>query len=115
MFWSGLRAVAGLLVLLALVTGCTPVGVPSPAQTPSAEPGEWVELPVSPLSPRHGAAGAWVQQRFVLVGGWANPPCPPSASCLPPAKPALRDGARYDPATGTWQSIAKAPVPVSGG
>ena len=57
MFCSGLRAVAGLL-LMALVAGCTPVGVPSPAQTPPLNPDEWAELPVSPLSPRHGAAGA---------------------------------------------------------
>ena len=28
---------------------------------------------------------------------------------------ALRDGASYDPATDTWQPIADAPVPVSGG
>ena len=110
---SGWRFIAGL-VFLALVAACTPVGVPSPAQTPSAERGEWAELPTSPLSPRHDAAGAWLQQRFVIVGGWANSPCPPSASCLPPAKPALRDGASYDPATRTWQPIAEAPVPVSG-
>jgi len=113
MFRPGWRVVTGLM-LLALVAGCAPVGAPGPAQTPSAERGSWVELSASPLSPRHGAAGAWVQQRFMLVGGWANSPCPPSASCLPPAKPALRDGASYDPATGTWQPIAEAPVPVSG-
>lgn len=113
MFLVGRRVGAGLL-LLALVAGCTPVGGPSPAQTPSAERGEWIELPASPLSPRHDAAGAWVHDRFVVVGGWASPPCPPSASCLPPAKPALRDGASYDPATATWRPIAEAPVPVSG-
>ncbi len=49
----------------------------------------------------------------IVVGGQLDQPCPPNASCLAPSR-LLRDGASYDPGTGTWQAIADAPVSVSG-
>jgi hypothetical protein len=76
--------------------------------------GEWAQLPDGPLSARREVTGAWLDQKFVLVGGWSDRPCPPSAGCVPPEKPALRDGASFDPSTGTWRRIAPAPAPVSG-
>ncbi len=53
-----------------------------------------------------------MSERFVVVGGWSDDPCPPTADCLAPLLPPLSDGASFDPATGTWQQIAAAPVPV---
>ncbi|MFZ0530900.1 MAG: hypothetical protein WAL91_10215, partial [Propionicimonas sp.] len=41
-------------------------------------------------------------------------PCPPNAGCLAPTQ-VLRDGASYEPATGTWRRIADAPVPLEQG
>lgn len=76
--------------------------------------GTWMKVSAGPLSARHDVAGAWLDGRFVLGGGWAQPPCPPNAACLPPEDPALRDGASFDPATNSWRSTADAPVPVSG-
>ncbi|HEX5336326.1 MAG TPA: hypothetical protein VFW55_10615, partial [Propionicimonas sp.] len=75
--------------------------------------GEWSNLSGSPLAPRSYAGGAWLAGRYYLVGGQLDQPCPPNASCLAPSR-LLRDGASYDPGTGTWQAIADAPVSVSG-
>lgn len=50
----------------------------------------------------------------MVVGGWDSPACPPNASCVGPEHPPLRDGALFDPATGEWEQLADAPVPVSG-
>ena len=75
--------------------------------------GEWNSLAGSPLAPRSYAGGAWLGGRFFLVGGQLDQPCPPNASCIVPSR-LLRDGASYDPLTGTWQAIADAPVSVSG-
>ncbi|MCU1404612.1 MAG: hypothetical protein JWQ43_915 [Glaciihabitans sp.] len=75
----------------------------------------WEALPDSPLSPRNGTAGQWVDGAFIVVGGYDTNPCPVGVTCdMDPGIP-LRDGARFDPATGEWTSIADAPVPVSGG
>jgi hypothetical protein len=76
--------------------------------------GDWTALPDSPLEARHEAVGAWVDGRFVVVGGSSGPPCPPNASCVEPEDPAHRDGASFNPSTATWKRIADAPIPVSG-
>lgn len=85
-----------------------------------AEPGDgqggvgtWSKITNGPLSPRHDAVGAWLADRFLIVGGWSNRPCPPSAQCKQPESPALRDGAAFDPATKMWSSVAMAPVPIT--
>jgi hypothetical protein len=105
-FWSGLLVAA--LVLAACTTPVRPEGNP-----PIATRGVWLQLPDAPLSARREVAGGWLDQKFVLVGGWSDRPCPPSAGCVPPEKPALRDGASFDPSSGVWRKIAEAPVPVN--
>ncbi len=76
--------------------------------------GEWKDVPDVPLSARSVAAGQWLDGKFYLVGGQLDPPCPPNASCVAPSR-LLADGAGYDPATGSWQRIAEAPVPIADG
>jgi hypothetical protein len=71
-------------------------------------------VPAGPLTARHDAVGAWVGNRFVVVGGRDDRPCPPAAGCLRPTTADLSDGAAFDPATGAWESIAPAPAGVSG-
>ncbi len=75
-------------------------------------PGDWSKVSSSPLTPRSYASGAWLGGRFYLVGGQLDAPCPRAASCPAPSQ-RLRDGASYDPVTGTWQRIATAPVEIS--
>lgn len=72
----------------------------------------WGELPTSPLSARRSSVGAWVEDRFLVVGGWSDQPCPPTADCAY-SEPAQRDGASFNPYSGVWARIASAPVPVS--
>lgn len=55
----------------------------------------------------------WLDGAFIVVGGRSTPACPPGASCVPPEEPPLRDGARFDPASQQWSSIADAPVPIA--
>ncbi|MGY4859814.1 hypothetical protein [Cryobacterium sp. AP23] len=113
--------------LTLLVSGCGAGGVGS-AATPSPSAAEevpepvapldlpidesWGELPKSPLSARRSSVGAWVEGRFLVVGGWSDPPCPPTADCAY-TEPAQRDGASFNPYSGVWARIASAPVPVS--
>ena len=105
------------LAVLVALAGCS-----SPQSVHTAGPGEspptaagsdgWQRLTASPLRQRHGAVAAWVNGTFVVVGGRDTPPCPPTADCVAPAEPALRDGAAYDPATQTWAPIKDAPGPI---
>lgn len=106
----------GALALFACVlpSGCGLGAEPGDAPQFPAPAGVWSRLPPSPLSARHEAAGGFVDGRFYVVGGWSDPPCPPSASCLAPAEPPHRDGASFDPSTGRWRLIAPAPTPVGG-
>jgi hypothetical protein len=98
-----------------LVSACAPAVQGTSVDPPSVQAsGIWSRLPVSPLAARREAIGEWLGDRFVVVGGWTGPPCPPSADCIPSEFPALRDGASFDPRTGEWRRIAKAPIPVSG-
>jgi hypothetical protein len=39
--------------------------------------------------------------------------CPPSADCVAPVDPPLADAAAFDPSTGTWRTVASAPVAFS--
>ena len=110
------RSGLGLAALL-LVTGggaLAGCGAPTTPATPADRVGSWVAVPAGPLSARHDPATAWVGDRFVVVGGREDRPCPPAAACLRPRTPDLRDGAAFDPATGVWAPIAPAPVGVSG-
>ncbi|MEQ8717691.1 MAG: hypothetical protein RIE08_08775 [Acidimicrobiales bacterium] len=69
----------------------------------------WERVPDGPLSPRDEATIVWTGTEVLVVGG-TDFVCPAAASCVTPEDPKFRDGAAYDPDTGTWRSIAEAPV-----
>ncbi len=73
----------------------------------------WRALPAPPLAPREQAAGVWTGREAIIAGGSDTRPCPPNAGCLPARRPPRRDGAAFDPATGRWRRIARAPVAFS--
>lgn len=77
----------------------------------SAAGSGWSVVAPSPLSARHDGAVVWVGDRFLVVGGADDPPCPPNASCAAPTG-WLIDGAAYDPVSDEWARIADAPTPV---
>ena len=79
---------------------------------PVASTAEWQRLPDGPLTPRYGAHAVWTGGEVLILGGRDDDPCPPSASCVPSGVPPLRDGAAFDPATGTWRRLPDAPVPL---
>lgn len=118
--WLTIAAVATLALSGCGLSEAGSAGPPSPSpsvaeplRAPDLPPDEvWGELPDSPLSARRDSVGVWVGDRFVIVGGWADRPCPPTADCAY-IESAQRDGASYDPYIDMWQSIAPAPVPVS--
>jgi len=70
----------------------------------------WSDVSAGPLSARHAPLVAWVADRFVVVGGWSGPACPPNAYCVPDPETVLSDGAAYDPESDSWEPIAPAPV-----
>jgi hypothetical protein len=102
----GLLASAGLLIAV-VVCGCG-------RATTNSEPAvsmAWETLPPAPLSPRENAIGLWTGEEVLLIGGSDAAPCPPTASCVPPDRPPLADGAAFDPERETWRAIAPSPVP----
>jgi hypothetical protein len=87
--------------------------IPEPLLPPDLPPDTaWGELPDGPLSARRASLGAWVEDRFVMVGGWSDQPCQDTGDCVDP-DPAQRDGASFNPYTGEWAPIAPAPLPVT--
>lgn len=115
--WLGaaLAAAAMLVGAYLLWPGVTtPSTVPaapaaSPPVTIPAEPGAWHRTAAPPLSPRRDSVTAWAGGSFFVIGGDESPTCRASADCVWSEQP-VRDGARYDPATDTWSSIASAPI-----
>jgi hypothetical protein len=112
--WVGVCFWGAVTLLLAGCGSVEPEQDSGSSGQVSGRSGEWTQLPDAPLSARHEADGVWVDGRFVVMGGWSSPSCPPNADCAPPAESALRDGASFDPATKRWTPIADAPVPVAG-
>lgn len=100
-------AVVATLAVGALAGGCAA----RPAALPALD-AEWSALPDAPLTARRGATAAWVADRFVVVGGWSDPACPPNADCALDLSAMLDDGAAFDPTAGEWRAITPAPVPV---
>jgi hypothetical protein len=103
-----------LLVIFAfglLASGCGERVTGGAVGTASRE-GSWEGLPEAPLSARHGAHAFSTGKVVLVIGGIDTDPCPPAADCVPPERPALRDGAAFDLASGTWRRIADAPVPL---
>ena len=99
-----------------LLTTCTGDRTVSPGREvppdpPAVDGGQWAPLPTPLLSPRHHAMSASVGREVLFIGGYVEPEvCQGFGPCL--AGEAARDGAAYDPATGTWRQIADAPKGV---
>ncbi len=100
----------GLLAAAALAGG----GCGDQAASAPAPVGEWERLAEPPLSPREASLGLWTGDEVLLIGGSDAPPCPPTADCVTPTVPPLRDGAAFDPATGRWRELAPAPTAIHG-
>ncbi len=73
----------------------------------------WTELEAPPVSPRTGSTVAWTGAEALFLGGTTGNLCPPTASCIT-AGTRARDGAAYDPSSGTWRVVAAAPVDLPG-
>ncbi|HET9770067.1 MAG TPA: hypothetical protein VFS16_04195, partial [Acidimicrobiia bacterium] len=66
--------------------------------------GDWVALPAAPITPRSAAESVWTGTRLVVTGGYNIG-----------EEDDRRDGAAFDPLSGTWSPIAARPVPGSCG
>jgi hypothetical protein len=96
-----------------VLVGSVSAEIPEPVAPPDLPTDTaWGELPESPLSARHASVGAWIGDRFLIVGGWSGQPCQDTGDCVDP-EPAQRDGASFNPYTGVWARIAPAPIPVT--
>ncbi|HEX2074490.1 MAG TPA: META domain-containing protein [Geodermatophilus sp.] len=101
---------AVLLAASLLLAGCADAGGNPGA--PGSPSGTWRELPPAPVSPRLGAVTAWTGSEVLFLGGDVGPPCPPNVAC--DREPdAVRDGAAFDPARGSWRRTADAPLPLA--
>jgi Kelch motif len=67
----------------------------------------WTTMPASPLPPSHGAAGAWTGRELVIAGGLAR-------DYSDGIFKIFRNAAAYNPATGTWRKLPRAPRPRYG-
>ena len=105
--WS-VPIVLGLCVVA--LTGCGDAAAPGTAPVGTS----WELTAQAPLTPRHDPLVLAVGGFGLVLGGSDSPPCPPTADCAGPDRPAFRDGARYDPVGGTWQLITEAPLPLEG-
>lgn len=103
-----------LALMLAVAVACSQDGADrlTLEERSGGRAGSWQPLPGSPLSPRHEALSFAVDGLVLIVGGRDTRPCPAGADCAGPRKPPLRDGAAFDPRTGTWTAIEDAPVPL---
>ncbi|WP_432979578.1 hypothetical protein [Dactylosporangium sp. CA-233914] len=106
-----LSATLAALACVAIASCTTGPGRVEPASS-GVESAAWRRLPDGPLTAREGAIALWTGTEVLVVGGSAAPPCPPTASCVPPDR-LLTDGAAYSPASRTWRAIAPAPEPVA--
>jgi len=86
--------------------------VPGPAPSGAyAESSDWVATAPSPLTARVGAAAAWLDGSFYVVGGREPETCP--AGACPASSQAMVDGAAYDPAADAWVLLPDAPIVVA--
>ena len=81
---------------------CGGVTARGAAYTPATN--SWQLLPASPLAARTGVTGAWTGREIIIAGGWR--PGGPGT----PAR-TFSDAAAYNPATGTWRTLAPMPGP----
>jgi hypothetical protein len=113
--WIGTAAAAAAVVAATVLlwpgsptTGPVPAVPAATTPTQTTPVGAWTRTARSPLSPRHSSFTAWVDGTFVVVGGDEASQCVAGPGCSYPVSP-TRDGARYDPGSNSWSSIAEAP------
>ena len=112
------RTGAVAAVLLAVLALVVPVGLyaardrtaPQPAASAlgtadALAAGHWEDLPPAPIAPRTSPAYAWTGSQLLVYGGYT---LGSTSSTF------VNDGAAYDPATRTWQTLPAAPFPVAG-
>ncbi|PPK93096.1 hypothetical protein CLV92_11112 [Kineococcus xinjiangensis] len=122
------RAAAAAVLLVALPACSVGQGPPGWVAWPEPEPvwdlplvpGEWVELPPSPLEARGHAGTAWTGRELVIGGGHTYDPqtlgqtCGDGAQCAGPMPVPHDDAAAYDPAADSWRALPELfPVPQS--
>ena len=105
----GPTAAAAFAALILGIACAAPTPSPSPAQH-DLRPAGWRVLPDGPLAARYDAGAFWTGSEVIVLGGSDAAPCPPNADCAGPERPALRDGAAFDPSTDTWRSLSEAPI-----
>jgi N-acetylneuraminic acid mutarotase len=66
----------------------------------------WTVMPAAPLAPRAFPAGAWTGRELVVAGGYVR-------AVGTGAVKTFRNGAAYNPATGTWRRLPLMPRPRS--
>jgi len=94
-------------LLVARAACCDDLGsVDLGAYDPAAN--TWRKLPVTPLTPRDSAAGAWTGTEMVAAGGRA------SADGTAEHAAPVTDGAAWNAATNTWHPIAAMPTTLAG-
>lgn len=96
-------------IIVGLARGDDDPAIGGRAEPSAQDSGSWSQLPEPPLSPRTGATVTWTGEEVIVVGGWELL-CPPDADCAGPTSPPFSDGAALHLGTGTWRSIASAPV-----
>ena len=109
---------AGIAALLVASTACSTTASHTerpPAAATSTLPavganaivyGTWSAIPPAPLTVRYGSVRAWTGNEMLVVGGQEpdfTPGIPPTVDL---------DGAAFDPATGRWRRLPRAPIPV---
>lgn len=113
---SGVAACAALLVVVGIVgAGLAGTDTPDDSQIVVAAPGdeplelgdpaelelEVEALPESPLAARADHSGVWTGTEFVVWGGFSGNKVDGGT---------FADGAAYDPAAGTWRTLAPSPL-----
>lgn len=98
----------GIVAALAVTAaGC---GTTAPPRDGATAP-RWTAIAEPPFAPRLGAVTAWTGTEALFLGGVTSAPCPPNASCGAPRQ--AKDGAAYDPLTGSWRRTAPAPEAIA--
>lgn len=73
-------------------------------------PGETLAMAEAPIEARWNAISAWTGDELLVWGGTSSiSACEDAAQC---GDPILTDGARYDPGTDTWRTMAPSPIPA---
>ncbi|MCC2033943.1 hypothetical protein [Microbacterium allomyrinae] len=97
-------AVATAILLIGCAANST-----IPAEAPGAVSG-WSRADDFPLSARTEPTLGWSGSEVLVIGGDTGPPCPRTADCGWTAL--ARDGAAFDPISGTWREIRDAPIEI---